>query len=143
MSFAASLLRTSGDIKHRFNTEIDAWVSEQVDRTFKPACQSAASKGATSVQCTSGGFAQAQAEGMSLAFAGEQGVFDAVTTCFLAKLAALGLSTCEAEHDGVYWDHGHHQYAYQWSLKASWLGAPEQEEAPQRLPSGASAECPA
>jgi len=145
MAFAASLVCTSSDIKHQHDAEIDAWVSEQVDKTFKPACQSAASTGATFVQCTRDVFTEFQAEGMSPAFANERGVLEAVTTCFRAKLVALGLSTCEAERHNDIWHRidGRTQLGYRWSLSASWPGVAEQEAAPQRLPSGASAECPA
>mmetsp|Transcript_51747 Transcript_51747/g.146544 ORF Transcript_51747/g.146544 Transcript_51747/m.146544 type:complete len:193 (-) Transcript_51747:77-655(-) len=144
MAFAASLPRMSSDIQHRLNAEIEAWVSEQVDRTFKRACQAAASNGDTSVQCTSGIFRQAKTESMSTAFANQQRVVDAVTTCFCTKLAALGLSACEAEprDSGEWFFDGGLRYGTKWNLKASWLGVPEQEEAPQQLPSGASAECP-
>eukprot|EP00444_Apocalathium_aciculiferum_P004262 CAMPEP_0183410386 /NCGR_PEP_ID=MMETSP0370-20130417/19544_1 /TAXON_ID=268820 /ORGANISM="Peridinium aciculiferum, Strain PAER-2" /LENGTH=73 /DNA_ID=CAMNT_0025593223 /DNA_START=165 /DNA_END=382 /DNA_ORIENTATION=- len=72
---------------------------------------------------------------MSIAFANMQGVLDAVTKCFRAKITALGFSACEAEPSVFFGGHI-------WSLKASWPGVPEQEEAPQRTPSGASAECP-
>jgi len=129
MSFAVSLSRRSSDIKHQHEAEIDAWVSAQVDKTFKPACDAAASKGATSAQCTSTPFTQVGS--MSTAFVDEQGVAEAVTKCFFAKLAALGFATFWAGRNGWYW-----------ILSASWPGVLEHEEAPQPLPSGASAECP-
>jgi len=140
MAFAASRLLTSGE--HQHDAEIDAWVSEEVDNVFKPACQAAASTGATSVQCTLGEFTKVLA--MSPAFGNEQGVLDAVTTCFCSKLAGLGLSACEARPGGYgFWlVDGQHQHVYRWHLKASWLGVPEQAEAPQQRPSDASAECP-
>mmetsp|Transcript_124883 Transcript_124883/g.399250 ORF Transcript_124883/g.399250 Transcript_124883/m.399250 type:complete len:194 (+) Transcript_124883:142-723(+) len=145
MSFAASLLRTNSDITRQFHAEIDAWVSQQVDKTFKPACDAAARKGASSAFCTSGPFRQVGS--MSPMFMNEQeqqDVLDAVTTCFLAKLAALGFATCGAKPSGLALHpvDGRNQLGYRWSLSASWLGVPEQEEAPQRLASGASAQCP-
>jgi len=145
MSFAASLSRTGGDINRRLHAEIDAWGSEEVDKRFKPACQSAASKGATSAHCSSGPFRQVGS--MSPAFMNaqeQQNVLDAVTTCFLAKLAALGFATCGAKPSGLALHpvDGRNQLGYRWNLSASWSVVPEQDEAPQRLPSGASAECP-
>jgi len=133
MSFAASLSRKSSDSKQQLHAEIDAWVSEAVDRTFKPACDAAASTGATSAQCTITHFTQVGS--MCTAFVNQQGVLDAVKKCFLAKLAALGFATFGATfHDFL--------SGALWTLNASWPGVLEHEEAPQPRPSGASAECP-
>jgi len=142
MSFAAFISRASSDIKHQLDAEIDAWVSEQVDNVFKPACQEAASKGATSVHCTSD--VSIKASSMSLAFVNQQGVLDEFTKCFHAKISALGFAACyvESGSHALHWVDAHQQWGYKWSLKASWPRVSMQEEAPQRLPSGTSAECP-
>jgi len=133
MSFAACLSRKSSDIKHQHEAEIDAWVSAKVDKVFKPACDAAASRGATSAQCTITHFTQVGS--MCTAFVNQQGVLDAVKKCFLAKLAALGFATFGATfHDFL--------SGALWTLNASWPGVLEHEEAPQPRPSGASAECP-
>eukprot|EP00445_Apocalathium_hangoei_P021521 CAMPEP_0203897676 /NCGR_PEP_ID=MMETSP0359-20131031/40279_1 /ASSEMBLY_ACC=CAM_ASM_000338 /TAXON_ID=268821 /ORGANISM="Scrippsiella Hangoei, Strain SHTV-5" /LENGTH=193 /DNA_ID=CAMNT_0050820613 /DNA_START=38 /DNA_END=620 /DNA_ORIENTATION=+ len=118
MSFAASLSRKSSDGKHKHEAELDAWVSAHGDKTFKPACDAAASTGATSVRCSSGMFTQAM--GMSPAFVNEQ-VLDAVTECFRAKLAALGFATCGAQPQGVanYVVDGRQQQGCKWNLTAS------------------------
>mmetsp|Transcript_88255 Transcript_88255/g.252877 ORF Transcript_88255/g.252877 Transcript_88255/m.252877 type:complete len:116 (+) Transcript_88255:69-416(+) len=103
MSFAASLSRTSSDIKHQREEEIDAWVSKQVDTLFKPACQAAASQGAFFVQCTSIAFKPA----VSLSPALENVVSDEIKECFLTKIFALGFANWEVKDarncDGFRW----------------------------------------
>mmetsp|Transcript_15017 Transcript_15017/g.38924 ORF Transcript_15017/g.38924 Transcript_15017/m.38924 type:complete len:123 (-) Transcript_15017:289-657(-) len=121
MSLATSLSRTSNDIKHPLKAEIDAWVSEQVDTVFKPGCEAALSKGASSVHCTISAcaFTHTRAWCMSPALVEYQAVSDEITKCFRVKIAALGFATCEVV------EAGRGAGGWSWSLKASWPRVPK------------------